>query len=93
MSLIAFAAILGLETPDTRTGEKGNVTGTMFRHANFGGGKCCGCLYGITLGNQAAIVCNECEAVIRTVPAADLQQVLTEMERAVPMPSRAAGKI
>ena len=31
-------------------------------------------------GDRAKIVCNECGAVVRTVPAAALQQTLNEME-------------
>jgi len=29
---------------------------------------------------MSSIVCNECDAVIRSVPAAEMQQTLTEME-------------
>jgi hypothetical protein len=46
----------------------------------FGAPECCGCLNGIIRGNQADIVCNECDAMIKTVPAADLQRTLDEME-------------
>ena len=51
----------------------------MLPHSDFGDPECCGCLVGAVAGDQAGIVCNEC-AVVRTVPAADLEQTLTEME-------------
>lgn len=57
-----------------------HVIGTTLPHADFGDPDCCGCLNAVVRGDQADIVCNECGAVIRTVPAAALQQTLTEME-------------
>jgi len=51
----------------------------MLPHSDFGDPECCGFLVGATAGDQPGIVCNECAAVVRTVPAADLQQTLTEM--------------
>src|SRR5215471_15546803 len=56
------------------------VIGTTLPHESFGDPDCCGCLNGVVRGDQADIVCNECASVVRTVPAADLQQTLTEME-------------
>jgi hypothetical protein len=53
---------------------------TTLPHSEFGDSDCCGCLNGIICGEQAAIVCNECDAVIRTVPTGDLEQTLTAME-------------
>jgi hypothetical protein len=41
------------------------VVETTLPHSSFGGPDCCGCLNGIIRGDQADIVCNECEAVIR----------------------------
>jgi uncharacterized protein (DUF983 family) len=52
----------------------------MLPHSDFGDPECCGCLYGIVGDGEAEIVCNECGLVIRTVPAADLQRTLDEME-------------
>ena len=43
-------------------------------HADFGDRECCACLFGIVRGDQAEIRCNECAALIRTVPVSDLQQ-------------------
>jgi hypothetical protein len=40
----------------------------------------CGCFTGIIRGYQAEIVRNECDSVIHTVPAANLQETLSEME-------------
>jgi hypothetical protein len=77
----------GVETPargESRVLDLGmnpdEVIGTTIPHADFGKPDCCGCLVGIIRGEEAEIVCNECAAVIRTVPAAELQQTLTEME-------------
>jgi hypothetical protein len=53
---------------------------TTLPHSSFGAPACCGCLDGIVRGDQADIVCNECDAVIRTVLAAELQKTLDEME-------------
>jgi hypothetical protein len=55
------------------------VIGTTLPHSDFGDPDCCGCLNGVMRGDEADIVCNECDAVVRTVPAAELQQTLTEM--------------
>jgi hypothetical protein len=37
-------------------------------------------LYGIVRGLQGYIECNDCDAVVRTLPVADLTQALNEME-------------
>jgi hypothetical protein len=47
-------------------------------HENLGA-DCCGCLYVRVEGEQADIVCNECAAVIRTVPVADVERVVKEL--------------
>jgi hypothetical protein len=56
------------------------IIGPTLPHSSFGDPDCCGCLNGIIRGEQADIVCNECGQTIRTVPAADLQRVLDQME-------------
>lgn len=38
------------------------------------------CLDGVVKGDHAAIVCNECRVIVRTVPVADLGKALDEME-------------
>jgi hypothetical protein len=38
----------------------GRVIGTVLPHSSFGAPDCSGCLNGITRGEQADIVCNEC---------------------------------
>jgi len=43
------------------------------------GTHCCGCLYVHVNGGQAEIVCNECEAVNRAVPLADVERVVLEL--------------
>jgi hypothetical protein len=56
------------------------VVGTTMPHPSFGDPECCGCLNGVVSGDQADIVCNECEAAVRSVPTSSLRQALTEME-------------
>ena len=56
------------------------VIQTVIPHSDFGDPDCCGCLNGVIRGDDAEIVCNECAAVVRTVPAADLRGALDEME-------------
>jgi hypothetical protein len=41
---------------------------------------CCGCLYVRVDGELADIVCNECAAVIRSVPLADVERVVLEFD-------------
>jgi predicted RNA-binding Zn-ribbon protein involved in translation (DUF1610 family) len=53
---------------------------TTVPHSSFGAPSCCGCLDGIVRGDQADIVCNECNAVVRRVPSAELRRALSEME-------------
>jgi hypothetical protein len=53
---------------------------TIIPHADFGDPSCCGCLTGEVHGDVAAISCNECGAIVRTVPASELQHTLDEME-------------
>jgi hypothetical protein len=48
-------------------------------HSDFGDPECCGCLNGVIRGDQADIVCNEC-GTLRTVPASNVGQTLTELE-------------
>jgi hypothetical protein len=60
--------------------EGGIVIETAITHAHFGKPRCSGRLVGSVAGDQAGIVCTKCAATIRTLPAAFLQQTLTEME-------------
>ncbi len=53
---------------------------TFVPHSSFGDPECCGFLYAIVRGERGCIECNDCDAAVRTVPAAELQQTLTEME-------------
>ena len=55
-------------------------TYTTLPHSDFGDPECCGCLYGVIRPDGAAILCNECAAVVRYVPKEALRQVLDEME-------------
>src|SRR5712671_2325448 len=47
-----------------------NVVGTILPHSDFGDPECCGCLNAVVHGDQADVVCNECGAILRSVPAA-----------------------
>jgi hypothetical protein len=53
---------------------------TVFAHADFGDPDCCGCLRAVIHEREAAIVCNECGRVVRTVAVASLQRTLDDME-------------
>jgi hypothetical protein len=53
---------------------------TTLPHSDFGDPECCGCLNGVIRGDEADIVCNECGAVLRTVPVANVERALTELE-------------
>jgi hypothetical protein len=59
------------------------VIETVLPHSAFGDPECCGCLCGIIENDQAEIFCNECEEVIRTVPASELRNTLDHMELAL----------
>jgi hypothetical protein len=49
-------------------------------HESIGGVDCCGCLWvRMSSEDQAEIVCNECDAVIRTVPVSEVERVLLEL--------------
>jgi hypothetical protein len=53
------------------SGFEGHIETTL-PHSDFGDPECCGCLNGVIRGDQADIVCNECGAALRTVPAANV---------------------
>jgi predicted RNA-binding Zn-ribbon protein involved in translation (DUF1610 family) len=53
---------------------------TTIPHADFGAPSCCGCLVAVVRDDLAVISCNECGAVVRTIPASDLQHTLDDME-------------
>ena len=40
---------------------------------------CCGCLYAVPHANLTDLMCYECDAVVRTVPPAEVQQTLLQM--------------
>jgi ribosomal protein S27E len=56
------------------------VVGTTLPHSSFSDPNCCGCLNRVIQRDQADIMCNECNAVVRTVPVGDLRRTLDEME-------------
>jgi hypothetical protein len=56
--------------------EPDEVLGTLLPHSELGDPECCGCLNGLVHGDKGKVVCNECETVIRSVPAAELQRTI-----------------
>jgi hypothetical protein len=46
---------------------------------DWGDKECCGCLEAVVRGEQADITCNECGAVVRTVPVERVSAALLEM--------------
>ena len=56
------------------------VTATWLPHQNFGDPDCSGFLFGITSDDMGYIGCNDCDGVVRVLPASKLQGALDEME-------------
>jgi|SRR6266446_2367231 len=48
-------------------------------HSHVGDEDCCGCLMPVERGDQADLVCNECGALIQTVPIAQVEPTLLNM--------------
>jgi predicted RNA-binding Zn-ribbon protein involved in translation (DUF1610 family) len=48
-------------------------------HADWGDASCCGCITSVDHGDSTDLTCNECGAIIRTVPTADATSVMVEM--------------
>ena len=62
--------------------------GPILPHQDFGDPDCCGTLWPLIRTDQpelADIICNECDVVVKTVPIADLERTLREMEFALDM--------
>jgi hypothetical protein len=60
--------------------------GPILPHSEFGDPECCGTLWPLVRDDNpdvADIMCNECEAVVKTVPVNELQRTLDEMELAL----------
>jgi hypothetical protein len=56
------------------------IVPTWLPHCDFGDPDCAGFLVGTLNGNDADIGCNDCEAILKTVPATVLQRTFDEME-------------
>ena len=56
------------------------IVPTWLPHCDFGDPDCGGFLVGILNGDDAEIGCNDCLAILKTVPAAELQRTFDEME-------------
>lgn len=52
---------------------------TIAPHADHGAPACCGCIFPVPRGDEADLTCNECGAIIRTVPAAEAESTLLAM--------------
>ena len=53
-------------------------------HSDHGDEECCGCLYPVERGDLADLVCNECGALIQTVPIGEVEPTLLR-SRATPV--------
>jgi hypothetical protein len=51
---------------------------TIVPHESLGA-DCCGCIVAVNRGDEADLVCNECNALIRTVPAAQAELTLSQL--------------
>jgi hypothetical protein len=51
----------------------------IISHEDVADVRCCGCLIVRERDGQAEVLCNECAAVIRTVPLEDVDAVMTEL--------------
>jgi hypothetical protein len=60
---------------------------TWVPHADFGDPECCGFPFGLVRGEEGFIECNDCDAVMRVVPAAELRQTLNQMEATLELAS------
>ncbi len=52
------------------------VTATFVPHADHGDSECPGLLFGVVDGDTAYIGCNDCDAVVRTMPADEVPWAL-----------------
>ena len=48
-------------------------------HSEHGNADCCGLILPDVRGDEAHLVCNECGAVLRSVPLADMNTAMLEM--------------
>src|SRR5256885_1252353 len=51
---------------------------TIVPHESLGA-DCCGCIVAVTRADETDLVCNECDALIRTVPASEAEQALAQL--------------
>ena len=58
-------------------------------HSDFGDEECCGLFFSVERGDQADITCNECEFILKTVPASEVRRTLDEMQLALVVASEA----
>lgn len=62
--------------------------GPILPHQCFGDPDCCGTPWPLVLENDrgvAEIICNACDAIVKTVPVADVQRTIREMEFSLEM--------
>jgi peptide subunit release factor 1 (eRF1) len=58
--------------------DPGQEMDTIVPHESLGA-DCCGCIVAVSNGHEADLVCNECKALIRTVPASEVDQILAQL--------------
>jgi len=64
-------------------------------HSDVGDPECCGCLTTVERGDQIDIICNECGALVRTVPTAEVVQLFCRWrcpQASVAQPARTAAR-
>jgi hypothetical protein len=62
--------------------------GPILPHQSFGDPDCCGTLWPLARESDpgvADIICNECDAVVKTVPVGDVERTIREMEFSLDM--------
>ena len=58
---------------------KQRIIATSVAHSSVGNTDCDGSLNGVVQGDEADVICNECEVVICTVPAISLDHAFNEI--------------
>ena len=56
------------------------IIATTVPHSSFGAPDCCGSLYVLVRGDHVDIMFNECESIVQSVLATELEQTFSKME-------------
>lgn len=67
---------------DVKIHRANEIVGTIISHSDIPNGdpSCCGCLNVFVFENTAEFICNECDAVVKTVPVAEYPKVQSQLE-------------